>query len=181
MALRKGSAYSKRYARPYTRVSKKRKKSYIKTVPNAKIVKYKMGDIQGFDKGEFPVVLHMISKEKCQIRDNSIEAIRQYLNRFLQIKVGKEFYLEVKIVPHHILRENKMLTGAGADRMQTGMSRAFGKTMGRAALVKPNQILYIIGVKNVKAEMDARKLIKSIKARIACRTYVRNVQPPIKA
>ena len=181
MTLRKGSAYSKRYARPYTRVSKKRKKSYIKTVPNAKIVKYKMGDINGFDNGDFPVQLHMISKEKCQIRDNSIEAIRQYLNRFLQVKVGKEFYLEVKIVPHHILRENKMLTGAGADRMQTGMSRAFGKTTGRAALVKPNQTLYIIGVKNPKAEVMARKLIRSIKARIACKTSVTNIMPPIKA
>ncbi|MBT6690585.1 50S ribosomal protein L16 [archaeon] len=181
MALRKGSAYSKRYARPYTRVSKKRAKTYIKTVPNAKIVKYKMGDQRAFDAGEFPVVLHMISKEKCQIRDNSIEAIRQYLNRFLQVKVGKEFYLEVKIVPHHILRENKMLTGAGADRMQTGMSRAFGKTMGRAALVKPNQVLYIVGVKTLKAEAQARKLIQSIKARIACKTSITNVMPPIKA
>lgn len=181
MALRKGSAYSKRYARPYTRVSKKRAKTYIKTVPNAKIVKYKMGDQKGFDAGEFPVQLHLISKENCQIRDNSIEAIRQYLNRFLQVKVGKEFYLEVKIVPHHILRENKMLTGAGADRMQTGMSRAFGKTMGRAALVKPEQTLYIIGVKTAKAERQARKLIGSIKSRIACKTYIKNVMPPIKA
>jgi large subunit ribosomal protein L10e len=181
MALRKGSAYSKRYARPYTRVSKKRAKTYIKTVPNAKIVKYKMGDQKGYDNGEYPVQLHLISKQKCQIRDNSIEAIRQYLNRFLQIKIGKEFYLEVKIVPHHILRENKMLTGAGADRMQTGMSRAFGKTMGRAALVKPNQTLYIIGVKTPRAEATARKLIKSIKARITCKTSVKNVMPPIQA
>ena len=31
MALRKGSAYTKRKARPYTRKSKKRSKSYIKT------------------------------------------------------------------------------------------------------------------------------------------------------
>jgi len=181
MALRKGSAYSKRYARPYTRVSKKRTKSYIKTVPNAKIVKYKMGNQKGFDNGEFPVQLHLISKENAQIRDNSIEAIRQYLNRFLQVKVGKEFYLEVKIVPHHILRENKMLTGAGADRMQTGMSRAFGKTMGRAALVKPGQILYIVGVKTTKAEAQARKLMKSIKSSIACKTSITNVMPPIKA
>ncbi len=179
MALRKGSAYSRRYARPYTRVSKKRKKSYIKAVPNSKIVKFKMGDQKGFDNNEYPVQLHLISKEACQIRDNSIEAIRQYLNRFLQIKVGKEFYLEVKIVPHHILRENKMLTGAGADRMQTGMSRAFGKTVGRAALVKPNQTLYIVGVKNPKAEVAARKLIRSIKARITCKTFVRNAMPPM--
>ena len=181
MALRKGSAYSKRYARPYTRVSKKRTKSYIKTVPNSRIVKFKMGDQKGYDNGEYPVQLHMISKENCQIRDNSIEAIRQYLNRFLQIKVGKEFYLEVKIFPHHILRENKMLTGAGADRMQTGMSRAFGKTMGRAALIKPNQTLFIIGVKTKKAEIEARKLIKSIKARLACKTSIKTILSETKA
>ena len=87
MALRKGSAYSKRYARPYTRVSKKRTKSYIKTVPNPQIVKFKMGDIQGFDKGEYPIQIHIISKENCQVRDNSIEAVRQFLNRFLQVKL----------------------------------------------------------------------------------------------
>lgn len=181
MALRKGSAYSKKYARPYTRVSKKRKKSYIKAVPNSRIIKFKMGDQKGFDAGEYPIQLRMISKENAQIRDNSIEAIRQYLNRFLQIKVGKEFYLEVKPFPHHILRENKMLTGAGADRMQTGMSRAFGKTMGRAALIKPGQTLYIIGVKTPKAEKEARKLIKSIKARIACKTSIVNTKITQKA
>lgn len=175
MALRKASAYSKRYARPYTRKSKKRTKSYIKTVPNSKIVKFKMGDLKGFATNEYPIQINIISKENCQIRDNSIEAVRQFLNRFLQTKIGKEFYLEVKIYPHHILRENKMLTGAGADRMQTGMSRAFGKTVGRAALIKPNQILYIIGVKTSKAEIEARKLIKSVKARLACKVATKTL------
>jgi large subunit ribosomal protein L10e len=169
MALRKGSAYTKRKARPYTRKSKKRSKSYIKTIPNARIVKFKMGDLKGYDAGAFPICIHVASKEKIQLRDNAIEAVRQYFNRFLQVKVGKEFYLEVKVYPHHILRENKMLTGAGADRMQTGMSRAFGKTMGRAALIKPGQTLYIIGVKNAKAEVEARKLIRSAKARLPCK------------
>jgi large subunit ribosomal protein L10e len=181
MAIRKGAAYSKRYARPYTRISKKRTKSYIKTVPNSRIVKFKMGDIRGFDKGEYPVQLHVISKENCQLRDNAIEAVRQYLNRFLQVRLGKEFYLGVQIYPHHILRENKMLTGAGADRMQTGMSRAFGKTMGRAAFVKPGQTLYVIGVKDAKAEVEARKLIRSAKARLACKVTVKIALDPIKA
>jgi large subunit ribosomal protein L10e len=176
MALRKASAYSKRKVTPYTRTSKKRTKSYIKTVPNSKIVKFKMGDIKGFDKGEYPIQIQVISKENCQIRDNSIEAVRQFFNRFLQTKIGKEFYLQVKIFPHHILRENKMLTGAGADRMQTGMSRAFGKTMGRSAIVKPNQVLYIIGIKNQKAEVEARKLIKSVKARLACKTTTKTIK-----
>lgn len=176
MALRKASAYTKRYTRPYTRVSKKRSKSYIKTVPNSKIVKFKMGDLKGFTQGKYPIQIHILSKENAQIRDNSIEAVRQFLNRFLQIKVGKEFYLEAKIYPHHIQRENKMLTGAGADRMQTGMSRAFGKTMGRAALVKPGQTLYIIGVKNIKAEIETRKLIRSAKARLACKVSTKTVR-----
>ena len=181
MALRKASAYSKRFARPYTRKSKKKANSYIKTVPNSKIVKFKMGDIKGFNKGEYPIQLHVISKENCQVRDNSIEAVRQYLNRFLQVAVGNEFYLGVQIYPHHILRENKMLTGAGADRMQTGMSRAFGKTMGRAAFVKPGQTMYIIGVKNTKAEVQTRKLIRAIKARLPCKVGTETIKTPIKA
>ena len=172
MALRKGSAYTKRKVTPYTRNSKKRAKSYIKTVPNSKIVKFKMGDIKGFDKGEYPIALSVLSKERIQFRDNAIEAVRQYLNRFLQVKLGKEFYLEVKIYPHHILRENKMLTGAGADRMQTGMSRAFGKTMGRAALIKPKQVLFIIGVKTPRAEIESRVLIKSVKSRMPCKISI---------
>lgn len=140
-----------------------------------------MGDIKGFLNGKYPIQLHVISKENCQIRDNSIEAVRQYLNRFLQVKLAKEFYLGVQIYPHHILRENKMLTGAGADRMQTGMSRAFGKTMGRAAFVKVEQVLYIVGVKNPRAEVEARKLIRSIKARLTCKVVVKSVQPTLKA
>jgi len=168
MALRKASSYSKRYARPFTRKSKKKSKSYIKTIPSSKIVKFKMGDIKGFKEGKYPLQIRVISKENIQVRDNSIEAVRQYFNRFIQEKVGKEFYLEVKIYPHHVLRENKMLTGAGADRMQTGMSQSFGKTIGRAALVKNGQVLFIIGVKTPKQESEARKLINSSRARLPC-------------
>ncbi len=169
MALRKASAYSKRHARPYTRKSKVRSKTYIKTIPNSRIVKFKMGDLKGFRDGDYPIVINVISKEKVQVRDNSIEAVRQFFNRFLTTKLGKEFYLEVKIYPHHILRENKMLTGAGADRMQTGMSQSFGKNIGRAAFVKPGQTIFVIGVKNTRAEIEARKLIRSAKARLPCK------------
>jgi len=176
MALRKGSAYSKRKARPYTRKSKKRSKSYIKTIPNSRIVKFKMGDLKGYAEGRYPISIYISSKENIQVRDNAIEAVRQYFNRFLQTKVGKEFYLEVKIYPHHILRENKMLTAPGADRMQTGMSRSFGKTIGRAALVKRGQTLFIIGVKTPKQEAEARKLITSAKSRLPCKISVETVK-----
>lgn len=176
MALRKASAYSKRKARPFTRKSKVKGKSYIKTIPNSRIVKFKMGDLKGFKEGKYPITLNIKSKEQVQIRDNSIEAIRQYLNRFIVEKMGKEFYFEVKVYPHHILRENKMLTGAGADRMQTGMSRAFGKSMGRAALVRPNQTLFIVGVKNNKREIEARNLIRAAKSRLPCSISIEKIE-----
>lgn len=176
MALRKAGAYSKRYARPFTRKSKVKQKSYIKTIPNSKIVRFKMGDVKNFEKGNYPIELYVKSKEQVQMRDNSIEATRQFLNRFLTEKVGKDFYLEVKIYPHHILRENKMLTGAGADRMQTGMSQSFGKSMGRAAFVKAGQTIFIVGVKTPKQEQDARKLIKSMKARLPCSIHVDTIR-----
>lgn len=167
MALRKASAYSKKKVTPYTRGSKVKSKSYIKTVPNSRIVKFKMGDLKGYAAHKYPVRLDIVSKENIQIRDNSIEAVRQFLNRFLQAKLGKEWFFEVKVFPHHIIRENKMLTGAGADRMQTGMSRAFGKTSGRSAVVKKNQTLFTVAVRrNQKHEQVARQLIKSVKSRL---------------
>ena len=60
--------------------------------------------------------------------------------------------------------------------MQTGMSRAFGKSSGRAAIIKPDQTLFIIGVKNTKAEVEARKLIRSAKARLPCKTSTETIK-----
>ena len=170
MALRKAGAYSKKYARPYTRKSKVKQRSYIKTVPPSKVVKMRMGDISGFQEGKYKIVMSIVSKENVQMRDNSIESARQYLNRFLPAEVGKDFYF--KVYPHHILRENKMLTGAGADRMQTGMAQSFGKTIGRAALVKKNQAIMVIAVSTKKQELAARKLIVSVRPRLPCRVHV---------
>jgi len=166
MALRKAGAYSKKYTRPYTRKSKVKQKSYIKAVPNTKVVKLRMGDLPGYDSGKYPIMLRVITKEKLQIRDTALEAARQYLHRFLLEQVGKDYYLELCVYPHHVLRENKMITGAGADRMQTGMALSFGATMGRAALVKANTPIFLIAILNQKHEAIARKLIHSIKARL---------------
>ena len=60
--------------------------------------------------------------------------------------MGRNYHLQIRIYPHHVLRENKMLTGAGADRMQTGMQRAFGKAIGSAAQVKIGQAIFTVQV-----------------------------------
>lgn len=49
--------------------------------------------------------------------------------------------MRVRVHPHHVIRINKMLSVAGADRLQTGMRGAFGKPAGKVARVNVGQIL----------------------------------------
>src|SRR6056297_3515903 len=166
MALRKANSYSKKRTVPYTRIGKRKGKSYIKTVPSQKIVKFTMGKERAYEKGKLPHVLTVVSTEKVQIRHNALESCRQYINR----KLDKQFYgnymFKVVPFPHHVQRENKMLTGAGADRMQTGMQLAFGKAVGKAALLKPGSEIFVIAVANPAAEQFTRKLIRQIKSKL---------------
>jgi len=164
--LRKAYAYSKKKVTPFTRVSKRRQKSYIKTVPQQKIVKFEMGKIFLFKKGELPHVLKVISTEKVQIRHNAFEACRQYINKKLDKELGGQYMFKVVPFPHHIQRENKMLTGAVADRMQTGMQLSYGKSIGKAAILKPGKEIFVIAVPNEKAVVFARKLIKQINPKL---------------
>ncbi|MBT5022733.1 50S ribosomal protein L16 [Candidatus Woesearchaeota archaeon] len=135
--IRKFAAY-RRLERPYTRVSKFRNKSYVRARPNSKIVLYDMGNL----RKHFPMCVLLKSKANLQIRDNALEAARQTINRYLVKKVGKgEFRIQLRVFPHHILRENPLASGAGADRMSTGMKCSFGKCIGVAAQIKYGQPL----------------------------------------
>ena len=55
--------------------------------------------------------------------------------------------MRCRIHPWHVLRINKMLSCAGADRLQTGMRGAFGKSYGKVARVKIGTILYSVRLK----------------------------------
>jgi large subunit ribosomal protein L10e len=172
MALRKAGSYSSKYTRPYTRRSAKKSKSYIRAVPNQKVVKFRMGDINGFDSGNFKYTLTVLTTEKVQIRDTALEAARQYIHKELEDNYLGQYYLGVQVFPHHILRENKMLTGAGSDRMQTGMAHSFGATIGRAALVKEGGEIFIIAINSEKALIFSREIIRKVKSKLPCTTRV---------
>jgi large subunit ribosomal protein L10e len=133
--LRKGCAY-RRLERPHTRISKYRKKSFVRARPASKIVRFDMGD----PSGKFNTTIHLITKQSFQLRHNAIESGRQSANRILEAKLGKNgYFLKIRVYPHHIMRENPLASGAGADRMSTGMARAFGKPIGVAARLKKGQ------------------------------------------
>ena len=139
--LRKGHCYS-HVKRAYTRKSKYKRKGYIKAIPTSKIIKYDMGDLSK----KFPYRVDLVSKIPIQIRHNALESCRQIINRHLTRLIGSDFYLKLRVYPHHVLRENRMLTGAGADRMQTGMQKAFGTPIGIATQLKKNQKLFSVKV-----------------------------------
>lgn len=117
------------------------RREYMGGVPNLRIAQFNTGNI----KGDFPVVLSLRTKERVQIRHTALEAGRISANRYLQKMAGvMNYHLNVHVYPHIVLRENKMATGAGADRISSGMRQAFGKAVGSAARMKPGQQIIII-------------------------------------
>src|SRR3989339_700747 len=172
VTLRKASAYSKRLVTPYTRISKKKHKSYIKTVPPQKIVKFSMGDEKLFNKGKFPHHLIVTMKEDVQVRHNSLEACRQFINKKLEKECAGQYVFRVIPYPHHIQRENKQLAGAGADRMQKGMQLSFGANIGRAAMVKPGKEIFVVAVENEKNARFVKQFFLPIRAKLPCKTRI---------
>ncbi|KFM27297.1 60S ribosomal protein L10 [Auxenochlorella protothecoides] len=83
--------------------------------------------------------------EKENISSESMEAARIAANKYMVKNAGKDaFHLRVRVHPFHVLRINKMLSCAGADRLQTGMRGAFGKPFALCARVAIGQILLSI-------------------------------------
>jgi len=165
--LRKACAYRK-VVRAYTRKSKYKRKGFIKAVPVSKIVRFHMGET----KKDFPKTVKLVATEKFQIRHNALESCRILVNRQLQNKFGnKGYHFFINIYPHHILRNNKMLSGAGADRMQTGMKQSFGKVEGMAAQVKKGTTIFTAEVLEDGADF-AREMLMKTKTRIPGRTTI---------
>lgn len=135
---RKFSAYRNASGPAYTRTSRYRAKSFIRMNKNTRIVRWHMGN----KKGNFEYRITIVSKGVLQIRDLAIESARQAANRVLEKNLGKEnYYYHIRLYPHHILRENALAAGAGADRLSTGMSHSFGKSTGIASRIKKGQEL----------------------------------------
>ena len=145
------------------------RKEYARGAPPPKITKFTMGDT----KAKFAYQALLIAKEEAQIRHNALEAARIASNRVLMDKLGNSYVLKVVPYPHAILRENKMIFGAHADRLQDGMRKAFGKPIGTAARVKPNQTIIEVGVNEDGIE-TAREALKrgQNKLPITCRIEI---------
>jgi len=159
MGLRPAKCY-KKHKRAYTRVSiRKPRRSYVKGVPVSKIHRFEMGD----KKKDFPVTMYLVAKQAVNIRSNAMEAARISMTKAMEKLGADAYFIKVLPFPHHVMRENPLATGAGADRFQTGMRLSFGKPIGTAARIRVNQKLIMIrvGKSNVPAAKRALKIAAS--------------------
>ncbi len=119
------------------------RREYMGGVPASRITQFE----SGYSKGDFPIEMHLIAESPAAIRHTALEAARIAANRTIQKKAGSQgYFMKVHVYPHEVIRENKMATGAGADRISSGMRNAFGKAVGTAARVRTGQVVMSIRV-----------------------------------
>ncbi|KAK9820737.1 hypothetical protein WJX74_008150 [Apatococcus lobatus] len=150
----------RRPARCYRQIKNKPypKSRFCRGVPDPKIRIYDVGAKRAH-VDSFPFCVHLASWEKENITSEALEAARIAANKYMQVNAGKDtFHLRVRVHPFHVLRINKMLSCAGADRLQTGMRGAFGKPQGVCARVAIGQILLSIRCKDTHAAAAAEAL-----------------------
>ena len=143
MGRRPARCYRYYKNRPYI------KSRYCRGVPDPKLRIYDLGRKKAH-VDDFPLCVHMVSLEREQISSEALEAARVCANKYLTKVAGKDsFHMRMRVHPWHVIRINKMLSCAGADRLQTGMRGAFGKPCGNVARVDINQILVSVRTKDV--------------------------------
>ncbi|WWD15870.1 60S ribosomal protein L10 [Kwoniella shandongensis] len=124
------------------------KSRYNRGVPDAKIRIYDLGRKRA-SVDDFPFCCHLVSDEYEQLSSEALEAARICANKYIVKTAGKEaFHMRVRVHPFHIVRINKMLSCAGADRLQQGMRGAWGKPYGCVARVNIGQVIMSIRCKD---------------------------------
>ena len=160
----KGRNYREHKGMPYVR------REFIAGSPQSKIAKF-----TGGATGDYDFKLELISNGKVQVRHNALEAARLAANKVMSEIGETAFYSLLKVYPHVILRENKMIATAGADRLQEGMRRAFGKAIGLAARVTPGQVILELHVKADALE-KAKDAMKTAASKLPMTTSI-NIIP----
>jgi len=161
MTRKPARMYRKVEGQVYTR------REYMGGVPTCRITQFDTGNLHF----QFPWELSLGMEEAGQVRDIALEAARISAVRVLERTAPNEFHLKMRRFPHQILREHKMATGAGADRISSGMRRAFGKPVGHAVRAEIGS--EIITVYTTKAHLeDAKEALRKASHKLPTPTRV---------
>ncbi|KAI4292120.1 large subunit ribosomal protein L10e [Pancytospora philotis] len=151
----------RRPARCYRNLNKKAyiKSRFARACPESKIQIHDLGNRKA-PVEHLPARVNLISKEREHISSEALESARIAANKYMMKTIGKDnYHLRICPQPINILRINKMLTCAGADRLQTGMRGSFGKPYGKAARVFIDQHVMNIRTKE-QYVADAREALR---------------------
>ncbi|MCI4346376.1 MAG: 50S ribosomal protein L16 [Thermoplasmata archaeon] len=116
------------------------RQEYMGGIPQCRITQFDTGNL----REPFAFELSLGMEEAAQVRDIALEAARISAVRVMEAAAPNGYRLKVRRYPHQILREHKMATGAGADRISDGMRRAFGKPVGHAVRGQIGAILITV-------------------------------------
>ncbi|CAG2101417.1 unnamed protein product [Medioppia subpectinata] len=96
---------------------------FCRGVPESKLAIHDLGNRKAPSEA-FPVRVNLISLEREHLSAEALESCRIAANKYMVKTLGKEnFHMRICPQPLNILRINKMLTCAGADRLQTDVVR----------------------------------------------------------
>lgn len=155
--IRKFSAYQK-LERPYTRISKYSKQNFVRGgFPHCKLTKFEMGN----PRKEFETELLLVSQRDMNLRHNALESARMSSNRILEKNLGTDYFLKIRVYPFHVLRENPLASGAGADRLSTGMQKSYGKSISSAARVRSGQPLIELRISKANLKLGRESLARA--------------------
>jgi large subunit ribosomal protein L10e len=137
----------------------------------------------GDTRANYDYRVSLVVQAPIQIRHNALEAARVAANKVLFDKLGETGYVvRLRPYPHIILRENRMIATAGADRLQEGMRRSFGKPSGRAARVRAGQSIIDLYVNQPHVDLAKEALrVSSSKLSASCRVVVEKALPQAAA
>ena len=156
--LKTNRVYRSVKKRNYTR------KKYIKKIPVVKINKYFLGSLK---QTESSFTFLFLSEKNIYIRSNSIEAARVSLTKYLnKICSSEQYFYKFHVYPHQILRENKLATGAGADRVSSGMRLAFGKPTGLACRLNKSSLFFSLKISKKVPYQLISEGIKKFKSKL---------------
>jgi large subunit ribosomal protein L10e len=120
---------------------KKPKKNYVRAMPRTSLIVFNMGNA----KGIYNMECTLRPETPIQLRSNALESARQVANKHLERELTATAYMfKVLVYPHNVIREHKMATGAGADRISRGMSQAFGRPVSIAARIREGQPIMVV-------------------------------------
>lgn len=137
---------------------KKPRKNYIRALPHTSLLIFNMGVM----KPTYDLELRLTTEQPIQLRSNALEAARLVANKYLENNIAQEYAFKVLVYPHNVIREHKMATGAGADRISQGMSLSFGRPVSLAARLRRNQSIFMVRTSAANRDVAVKALRRAM-------------------